>query len=108
MAKERKNITQENIGEWLGSTGFIFPRNEVELLRFKKLYQDYKYELSMDDVIDPAKIIRGELIQVPNEMNEENSEIGENWRMAARNFKNIPDHILKKMKGNQDNGDSDS
>ena len=107
MANEKKNITPENIGEWLGSTGFIFPRNEVELQRFKKLYQDHEYELTMD-IIDPAKIMRGEFIEVSEDSNRDNSKVDENWRMAARNFKNIPDHILKKMKRNQDNGDSES
>ena len=106
MAKKRENITPENINEWLGSLGFLFPRNKFELARFEKLYAEYDYELS-GSIIDPEKIIEGEIEQVTPKNTLGESEEIINWRMAARNFSDIPDHILQKMKKNQDDGDSD-
>lgn len=106
MAKKRENITPENINEWLGSLGFLFPRNKLELARFEKLYAEYDYELS-GNIIDPEKIIKGEIEQiVPKNTSGESEEV-RSWRMAARNFSDIPDRILQKMKKNQGNEDSD-
>ena len=43
MTQNKKHITPENITEWLASTGFLLPRNEVELERFEKLYGEIEY-----------------------------------------------------------------
>ena len=56
MAQNKKHITPENITEWLASTGFLLPRNEVELQRFEKLYGDIDFCLTGQE-IDPEKII---------------------------------------------------
>ena len=87
--------------EWLASTGYMFPSNPLELARFEKLYSDFDYKLS-EDCVDPFAIISGDY--KPKRLKIEltdNTEISEDMRMAARNFKNIPEHILKKLKRNQ-------
>ena len=58
MASQDLNITPEKITEWLASTGFLFPRNEVELERFEKLFSDVDFGLTGKE-IDPDKIING-------------------------------------------------
>ncbi|GAA0893632.1 hypothetical protein GCM10009122_33110 [Fulvivirga kasyanovii] len=107
MAKDKKHITTDNINEWLGSLGFLFPRDHRELGRFDKLYKEYDHELS-GDILDPKKIMAGDFENIQVDGSVEDQGTTQNWRMAARNFENIPEHILKKMKRNQDNGDTDS
>ena len=112
MAQSKKHITPENVTEWLASTGFLFPRNEVELSRFETLFDNVDYGLTGLE-IDPAKIIRGEespkTIQIPESVKPE--EVTE-YRMVARNGSKLPEHILNKIKSNQNNskknGDTES
>lgn len=107
MAQSKKHITPENVTEWLASTGFLFPRNEVELSRFEMLFGDEDYGLTGLE-IDPAKIIRGEksskIIQVPESIKPEDIEA---YRMVARNGSKLPEHILKKIKNNQNKSKKD-
>ena len=56
MTQNKKHISPENITEWLASTGFLLPRNKVELERFEKLYGDIDYGLTGKE-IDPNKIL---------------------------------------------------
>ncbi len=112
MAQSKKHITPENVTEWLASTGFLLPRNEIELSRFETLFGDFDYDLTGLE-IDPIKIIRGEeipkTIQIPESVKPE--EISE-YRMVARNGSKLPEHILNKIKNNQNNskknGDTES
>lgn len=102
MAQNKKHITPENITEWLSSTGFLFPRNEVELERFEKLYGEEDYGLTGKE-IDPDKIIDGtfrekKILKMPDNVNKE--EISP-YRMAARNGNELPKHIMDKIKKNQ-------
>lgn len=53
-------MDENNLNEWMHSTGFLFPRNEKELARFNELYADYDFKLK-DASIDLSKIINGEL-----------------------------------------------
>ncbi len=109
MAQNKKHITGENITEWLASTGFLFPRNEVELERFEKLYGDVDFDLTGTE-IDPDKIIDGtfkerKILKMPDS-NKQN-EISP-YRMAARNGNELPKHILDKIKKNQNKPRNDS
>lgn len=112
MAQSKKHITPENVTEWLASTGFLFPRNEIELSRFETLFGDGDYGLTGLE-IDPEKIIRGEkntkTIHIPESVKPE--ELTE-YRMVARNGSKLPEHILNKIKNNQNkskkNGDTES
>jgi len=108
MAQNKKHITSENVTEWLCSTGFLFPRNEVELNRFDKLYDDVDLGLTGLE-IDPEKIINGNykkntIVHVHEELNDE--EINP-YRMAARNGNALPKHIMDKIKKNQTKPDND-
>src|SRR5690606_29492156 len=104
MAHDKKHITPENIDEWLSSTGFLFPRNELELARFEKLYNEGLEGITGKE-IDPDKIINGKVESTKVIQIKPNLNAGEytEYRMAARNGTNIPKHILDKMKKNQDN-----
>ncbi len=107
MAKN-KNITPANVTEWLASTGFLFPTNELELSRFNKLYGELDEQLTGKE-IDPDRILKGLSASKVVKMNitpaieEEFSA----YRMVARNGTNLPKHILDKMKKNQVNPKTD-
>lgn len=109
MAQNKKHITPENITEWLASTGFLFPRNEVELERFEKIFGDTDFGLTGKE-IDPDKIINdnfreNKIVKLPDHIKE--NEISE-FRMAARNGKNLPKHIMDKIITNQSKPKDDS
>ena len=109
MAQNKKHITPENITEWLSSTGFLFPRNEVELERFEKLYSEEDFGLTGKE-IDPDKIINDtfrepKIVKLSTEINQE--EIHP-YRMVARNGSSLPKHIMDKIKKNQSKPKDDS
>lgn len=109
MAQNKKHITSENITEWLSSTGFLFPRNEIELERFEKLYGDIEFGLTGNEV-DPDKILSGTFnekkdLKMPDEIKQE--EIKQ-YRMAARKGNELPKHIMDKIKKNQNKPKNDS
>lgn len=102
MAQNKSHITPDNMAEWMASTGFIFPRTMRELMRFEKLFSDVEINLEGSQV-DPEKIldrnVSGNIIQLPKEENKEK----EHFKMAARKGdSNISQHILDKIKKNQD------
>lgn len=102
MAQNRKHITPDNITEWLCSTGFLFPRNEVELKRFEKIYGEIDLRLTGNE-LDAEAIILGKnyvskSIALPNELGKNNMS---EYRMVARKGSNLPSHILDKIKKNQ-------
>lgn len=112
MAKPRKIdiIEVSQFDSWLSSTGFSFPRNEVELDRFNKIYEDYEYKL--DNIsIDPIAIINNTFHRVPKVIEMFSSDVDEevdSLRMVARKGnEDLPQHIIEKMrrKHNQDPSD---
>ncbi|MCK4664181.1 MAG: hypothetical protein KAT68_15035 [Bacteroidales bacterium] len=90
-----KHITTSNIDQWASSLGFSFPRNDIEEKMFDKLYSNFNYELTGEE-IDPLKLIR----ECEEEDNARTIGAEDNWKMAARNFGEIPKHIIEKMKKN--------
>jgi hypothetical protein len=99
MGQGKKIITEENFREWLSSTGILFPGNKIELSRFEKLYSDFKYNLD-ESHVDPLAIINGDFHPKAFKLvfqQEDNDDL----KMAARNLENIPEHILQKIKQNQ-------
>ncbi|WP_339812652.1 hypothetical protein [uncultured Imperialibacter sp.] len=109
MAQNKKHITPENITEWLSSTGFLFPRNEVELERFEKLYCEEDFGLTGTE-IDPDKIISGDFKK--GKSSKMHADIKKEeinpYRIAARNGNDLPKHILDKIKRNQSKPNNDS
>lgn len=109
MTQNKKHITPENITEWLASTGYLFPRNEVELQRFEKLYEKNDFCLTGQE-IDPEKIINDtfrekKTLKIPVDANQ--NQISE-YRMAARNGNELPQHIMAKILKNQNRPKNDS
>ncbi|PLX08217.1 MAG: hypothetical protein C0596_07960 [Marinilabiliales bacterium] len=97
-------ISEDDLREWLASTGSLFPENKLELARFEKLYADFHYTID-ESCVDPFKIISGEYKpQNFTRLNEDsdNTEL----KMAARNLGEIPEHIMKKIRKNQNGSGS--
>jgi len=93
-----KVLSSKNIDIWVSSLGISFPRTNTEEEIFNYLYKDFEHELTGEE-IDPMKILK--------DCKEEEKAISidiskGNMKMAARNFGSLPDHIIKKMKKNQD------
>lgn len=95
-SNKSKHITNSNIDKWMSGLGFSFPRNHVEEDLFDKLYKDYNHELNGNE-IDPFKLIR-ECEEEEKQEKLANLETG--WKMAARNYGDLPKHIIEKMKKN--------
>jgi|SRR5579875_1849104 len=102
MAKNNSNITLDTMTEWMASTGFIFPRTMLELIRFEKLYDTYQ-EDSTGFQIDPDIIIgKKERTKVVSFISKTENK-SPNLRMAARKGDSaVPKHIMDKIKKNQD------
>lgn len=104
MATNKKNagrITIDNLDDWLNSSGFLFPQNELQLDRFNKLYADYDFKLK-DITIDAKAIIDGNSCcdLTKNKTIKFNTTyiINEELKMVARKGQDIPQHIIDKMK----------
>jgi len=104
MAANKKNterINIDNLDEWLSSSGFIFPQNELQLDRFNKLYADYDFKLK-NISIDAKAIIEGNIrcnLKKNNTIEFNNGVVfNEDLKMVARKGQVIPQHILDKMK----------
>lgn len=103
MATDRRNrekMDMNSLNEWLRSTGFLFPKNESELVRFNELYADYDFKLR-NASIDVKSIIEGNLCynaRVFRIIENEGicSEI-EELKMVARKGQGVPKHIIDKM-----------
>jgi hypothetical protein len=102
MAQSKINITEENMTAWLASTGFLFPRNELEMSRFDKLYHDQTDDAS-DFQVDFDNIFKSTVpvktIPLKSEADEENIIP---LKMVARKGASLPKHILDKIRKNQD------
>lgn len=107
MPKININITEDNITEWVHSTGYFLPRNDKEDTRFETLHADISYNLNIN-AVNPIAILNGSwkpsfIIQLANdELEQEVTQL----RMAARKHEDIPDEIFKKMIKNQNDNDS--
>lgn len=108
MGNQKKYITTENVNEWLSSTGFLFPRNELELARFEKLFGSPGESLTGKE-IDPARIISGKFKggKIVKLRSVEDTTEANVYKMVARNGSTIPKHILDKMKKNQESRKND-
>lgn len=113
MAIDKKyigKITEDNLDDWLHSTGFLYPRNEKQLDRFNKLFEDYDFKLN-NARIDITSILNGSLcnktkIITLNLSSDFNNEI-ESLRMVARKGQsnNLPKHIIDKMRNKHRDSD---
>ena len=108
MAKNKINITLENITEWLCSTGYLFPRTQIELSRLNKLYPEVQRD-TKDEQVDPFKILDNsrERKSITLKVSENRKEDYADLRMAARKSEELPDHIIEKMKKKHKNNGGD-
>jgi len=105
MAANKKNIEKVNINnldEWLSSTGFLCPINELELARFNKLYADYDFKLNdvsinIQSIIENNVCLNIKHLVFTKDENVEN-EIQKLGMAARKGNQNIPQHIIDKMK----------
>lgn len=109
MAQNKRNINPENVTNWLCSTGFLFPRNESELARFDKVFGEEDMGLTGKE-IDPLMIIADNKIETVIKKFPTGLDVNQvsGLRMAARNGKGMPQHILDKIKKNQEKPGSDA
>ena len=106
MAKNKVHIDEENIYEWLCSTGFLLPSTELELARFELLFPAEQIKVNAA-AVDPFAIINGTREKKElswTKMNPDEKEQGE-LRMAARGQAELPAHILARIKKNQQKND---
>lgn len=106
MALTRKHIGKlalDTIDEWLSSTGYLFPENEIQLERFDKLYENYNFKLN-ESRIDVLAIIEGRLqkTKVIKLIDSDLKVEIDSLKMVARKGNSdLPKHIIDKMKENQ-------
>lgn len=108
MAIDKKyigKVTESNLDDWLHSTGFLYPTNEIQLERFEKLYEDYDFKLK-NATIDIESIIKGTLLcnkgqVIPLNLDADIKKEIEDIKMVARKGQNnLPQHIIDKMRKN--------
>jgi len=97
-------LDNQNWEEWLHSTGYLYPTNELELARFNKLYAEYNFKLenksiNIDAIIQGRSCSCLKIIESIN-INPDLQEL----RMVARKGEEIPKHILDKMKNKHHRG----
>lgn len=108
---QKNNIfdNPDNVREWLCSTGYLFPSNELELARFNKLFVVPE---SRPSTVSIERILNNEARSFPDSdlfRKDNEQDIIDQFKMVARKgFEGIPDHIIKKMKGNQDKDEGSS
>ncbi len=98
----KQYMTMDQMSEWMASTGFLFPTNELELARFEKLYAEDAEDVSTFE-IDCERIFSGALrAKVVQFTPEARAEDIAPLKMVARKGANLPKHIQDKIKKNQD------
>jgi hypothetical protein len=102
MASKIAPLTQENIYEWICSTGYLLPTNEKELARFERLHAANEVIVN-PEAIDPLAIIRGTRKAQKLSLNNPSlsgSDV-EELRMAARKHGGLPPDIEEQIRKNQ-------
>lgn len=98
--KNIQKIKFTELGNWFGSTGFIYPKNEFELTRFNKLYEDYDFKLKSEK-IDPLAIIGDRFLEKIENAEPKvipfREEVKSLRMVARKGAKKIPQHIIDKM-----------
>lgn len=108
MGTSKRQITPEHITEWLASTGFLFPSNEIELARFEKLFGDPN--ACSEGSLNLERILKYvfETEAVVKKLNPDENQNSSQLKMVARNGSgSLPKHILDKMMKNHQNAKDD-
>jgi hypothetical protein len=110
MAKKDIKIDESNFYEWLCSTGYLLPKNEIELERFERLFPESQIPVN-ENAIDPFAII--EATRKPNQTiqikwGDDSAGQLDQLRMAARKHQALPEYILQKIMKNQTKGNGEA
>lgn len=110
MAQNKLFSNPDEVGDWLASIGYLFPRNETELMRYNKLFSDNDNIKLTDSTVSLQRIFAGKVKSFPDETpfaDFDRNQIISEYKMVARNgLEGLPDHILNKMLNNQKKNDT--
>ena len=97
----------EDLYNLLCSDGFLPPRNEEELLETEKRMVGYQFN-NDDKHVDVQAIIKGTSCEIVSMKRYDDGMVAEPIGMAARNFENLPQEIIDKIKKQHQKNDKDS
>jgi hypothetical protein len=100
-----ENSYEVKVLKFLGENGFILPENKKEMDSFLKICEESKFEIPKS-LNDPLAILKRGIINPSSEYsanNEDSLSIEINLAQAAREGKEIPDHVKKKMEEKRNN-----
>jgi len=101
MPDKNIHITEQNLTEWMRSTGYLLPQIHIEVQRFEILHAGLHHQVDFN-AVDPFAIING-TFSIRTTINlplDDVHETIEGFRMAARKHQQLPDELLGKMKKN--------
>lgn len=113
MAIDKKfkgKLNEDIIEDWLCSTGYLYPLNEMHLRRFDSLYNNYDFKHS-NVKIDIEKIFNETLCklekvkELPKNVDED--EISKLRMVARKGTQGISEETLDKLKANHKKGSGD-
>lgn len=99
--------TMEELYNLLCSDGFLPPRNEEELLETEKRMVGYQFE-NGERHVDAQAIINGASCDVVSMKRFDDGIEAEPLGMAARNFDNLPQSVIDKIKKQHQKDDKNS
>lgn len=97
----KHSINLESLDHHLGSMGFLYPINELQLEIFDILYADFEFKLK-DSSIDVASIVNNQLTKhsVIRLFNDNDvNEINELKMVARKGSQGLSQDIIDKMYG---------
>ncbi len=97
----------EELYNLLCSDGFLPPRNEEELLETEKRMVGYQFE-NDDRHVDAQAIINDASCEIVSMKRYDDGIEAEPFGMAARNFENLPQSVIDKIKKQHQKDDKDS
>jgi len=97
----------EDLYNLLCSDGFLPPRNEDELLETEMRMVGYQFN-NDDKHVDVQAIIKGTSCDIVSMKRYDDGMVAEPIGMAARNFENLPQEIIDKIKKQHQKNDKDS
>ncbi|MDJ1498947.1 hypothetical protein QNI19_38835 [Cytophagaceae bacterium DM2B3-1] len=101
MAKKDISLSEDNLSDWLHSTGYFLPQNEIQLSRLERLNTIVESTIN-ESRVDPFTIINNtwQPSYVEPIKDLDLSEQIEELKMAARKGSDLPSDILEKIKKN--------
>lgn len=96
-------MKEDIVDKILHSTGYLYPRNEEEMIAFEKIYS--KIEIDENFHVDVESIVNSGCQYEPIGEFADNMIAAEDLRMAARNYERIPKDVIEKIKKQHNNND---